>query len=64
MSTDQLLTAEQLADRLSVKPGTVSQWRRAGKIPAIRLSPKVVRFNLQAVVDALAERERQREAAK
>ena len=54
---EDLLTAEQLADRLGVKPGTIRNWFRAGLIPAIRLSPKVIRFNLVEVVGSLQERQ-------
>ena len=41
-----LLTAEQLAERLGVKPRTVKEWLRAGLIPAARLTPKVIRYDL------------------
>ena len=54
---NDLLTAEQLADRLAVKPRTIREWFRAGLIPATRLSPKVIRYNLDDVVKALKERQ-------
>ena len=50
---DDLLTAAELADRLRVKPETVLAWHRSGRIPSIRLSYKVLRFNLGEVVAAL-----------
>jgi excisionase family DNA binding protein len=50
---DDLLTAVELADRLRVKPETVLAWHRSGRIPSIRLSHKVLRFNLADVVAAL-----------
>jgi excisionase family DNA binding protein len=50
---DDLLTAAELADRLRVKPETVLGWHRSGRIPSIRLSHKVLRFNLGEVVAAL-----------
>jgi len=50
---DDLLTATELAERLRVKPSTVLGWQRAGRIPAIRLSHKILRFNLGEVVAAL-----------
>jgi excisionase family DNA binding protein len=50
---DDLLTAAELADRLRVKPETVLAWHRSGRIPSIRLSHKVLRFNLAEVVAAL-----------
>ena len=54
---DDLLTANQLANRLGVQPDTVKQWLRAGLIPAARLTPKVIRYNLSDVVESLKERQ-------
>ena len=51
------LTAEQLAERLGVKPRTVKEWLRAGIIPATRLTPKVIRYDLEQVVSALKQRQ-------
>ena len=51
--TADLLTADELAKRLKVQPSTVRRWHRDGKIPSVRLTPKVVRFDLGAVLDAL-----------
>lgn len=48
----ELFTAEELANRLRVRPDTVRNWARRGLIPAVRLSPKVIRFDLAAVVEA------------
>jgi excisionase family DNA binding protein len=53
MCCDDLLTAVELANRLNIKPDTIRAWTRAGKIPARRLSYKVVRYNLPIVVQAL-----------
>ena len=50
---DDLLTAPELAVRLRVKPSTVLGWQRTGRIPAIRLSHKVLRFNFTDVLAAL-----------
>ncbi len=47
------LTAEELAQSLRLSPDTIRQMARDHKIPAIRLSPKVIRFDAQAVADAL-----------
>ena len=54
---NELLTAEQLAARLSVKPRTVKAWLQAGLIPATRLTSKVIRFDLDDVVAALKSRQ-------
>lgn len=48
----ELLTAEELATRLRVRPGTIRVWARRGRIPSVRLSPKVVRFDFGAVIMA------------
>ena len=48
-----LLTVNELAARLKVRPSTVRTWMHRGVIPAIRLTPKVVRFDLDQVVEAM-----------
>jgi excisionase family DNA binding protein len=55
---DTLLTAARLAARLGVKPETVLRWHRDGKIPARKLSHKVLRFDLAEVVAALEASQR------
>ena len=52
----ELLTAAELAARLRVRPRTVQLWARRGRIPTVRLSAKVIRFNLDAVLLALQSR--------
>ena len=52
MSETNLLTAEELAERLHVRPSAVRNWARRGKIPTVRLSPKVVRYSVAAVIQA------------
>lgn len=54
---NDLLTRAMLADAISVKPGTISAWTRAGRIPAVRLSPKVVRYRLADVLASLERRD-------
>ena len=49
----ELLTYEELARRLRVQPSTVERWSRRGQIPKHVLTPKVVRFELEPVVEAL-----------
>jgi excisionase family DNA binding protein len=53
MPSDSLLTAEEMAEVLNVRPSTVLLWARRNRIPAVRLSPKVVRFNKSAVLAAV-----------
>jgi excisionase family DNA binding protein len=50
---DSCLTAAELAQRLHVKTPTVLRWHRAGKIPAVRITAKVLRFDLVDVLAAL-----------
>ena len=56
MRRQELLTADELAERLQIRPRTIRLWARRGWIPAIRLSPKVVRFELDSVVHAMTTR--------
>lgn len=51
--TQQFLTADQLANRLQVRRRTVVGWVKAGLIPVIRPSPKIIRFDVDAVAWAL-----------
>lgn len=51
----ELLDAEQLADRLGLRPDTIRRWGRTGHIPRLELSPKVVRYDWCAVVAAMRE---------
>jgi excisionase family DNA binding protein len=50
---DDCLTATELAERLRIKPSTVLDWQRTGRIPSIRITSKVLRFNLGDVMAAL-----------
>lgn len=52
-TTTELLTADELAERLRVRPGTIRLWSRRGRIPSIRISGKVIRFDVSAVIGAL-----------
>ena len=47
------LTARQLAEVLQISESTVHRLRRAGRIPAILLTDKLIRFNLRDVQKAL-----------
>lgn len=49
----ELLTADEVARRLHLKSETIRRWARAGRIPSLRPSPKVIRFNWRAVCEAL-----------
>jgi excisionase family DNA binding protein len=49
------LTTRQLAEVLQVSEGTVHRLRRAGRIPAVRLTEKLIRFNLREVQRVLRQ---------
>ena len=51
--TTELLTCEELAQRLRLKSATVREWARTGQIPAIRVGPKVIRFDFAKVLSVL-----------
>ncbi|HEX8176880.1 MAG TPA: helix-turn-helix domain-containing protein [Pyrinomonadaceae bacterium] len=50
---EQFLTARQLAAILQVSEATVRRLARKGRIPSIRLTPRIMRFHLQSVREAL-----------
>lgn len=50
----EFLTAEQLAKMLQISEASVHRLRRQGRIPAVVLSPRLIRFNLREVKAALA----------
>ncbi|MFA6242040.1 MAG: helix-turn-helix domain-containing protein [Candidatus Hydrogenedentales bacterium] len=52
----ELVTAEEIADRLCLRPSTIKRWAQENIIPALRLSGKVVRFDPEAVERALRAR--------
>jgi excisionase family DNA binding protein len=49
----EYLTAIDLGRRLQLSPETIRQMARDGRIPAIRISPKIIRFDASAVNAAL-----------
>ena len=68
VTRDEFLTARQLAAILQVSDSTVRRLAQQGRIPAIRIAPRIIRFNLQAVCEALdgsstARRKRARHGA-
>lgn len=56
MAINELFTAAEVADRVRVRPETVRVWGRQGVIPRVCVSRKVIRFDLAAVLRALAAR--------
>ncbi len=49
----RLLTKEELARELRVQVSTIERYVRKGRIPAVRPSHSIVRFDLEDVVAAL-----------
>ena len=49
------LTTRQLAEVLQISEGTVRRLRRAGRIPAVLLTDKLIRYNLREVQRALRQ---------
>ncbi len=47
------LTARQLAEVLQISEATIHRLRRAGRIPAISITDRLIRFNLKDVKHAL-----------
>jgi excisionase family DNA binding protein len=50
----ELLTAAEMAARLRIKPSTLQDWAREGRVPAVRITPKVIRFDAEAVILSLS----------
>jgi len=50
---EEFLTARQLAEVLQVSESTVRKLSREGRIPVVRLTPRLVRYHLTAVLRAL-----------
>src|ERR1051325_10111570 len=49
----EYLTARQLAEVLQVSQSTIHRLRRAGRIPAVAITDRLIRFNLRDVQKAL-----------
>lgn len=49
----KLLNSRQLAEALGLSAATVERWALEGRIPSIRPSARVVRFDLDDVMKAL-----------
>ena len=49
----KLMTAKQLAAHLQVSESTVRRLAAKRRIPSVRLTPRIIRFHLDAVREAL-----------
>jgi excisionase family DNA binding protein len=54
-TTDELLTLNELAQRLKMHPDTVRGLKRRGVIPALKIGHRTLRFDYQAVLDQLRQ---------
>ena len=52
---DDLLTLDELADRLKLHPVTVRGLKRRGVIPSLKIGHRTLRFEYGAVLDALRQ---------
>jgi len=50
---EEFLTAKQLAGHLQVSESTVRRLAAKRRIPSVRLTPRIIRFHLDAVREAL-----------
>ena len=55
MSNKQLLTPVELAARLNVETSTILRWVKTGKIPALRVGARTIRFDQSLVEQTLQE---------
>ncbi len=54
-TTPALVGAREVAERLDVTVGTVNRWVRTGRIPCVRPSRRIVRFDMDAVLAAFSK---------
>ena len=50
---EEFLTARQLAEILQVSESTIYRLAHKRRIPSVRLTPRIIRFHLDAVREAL-----------
>jgi excisionase family DNA binding protein len=50
---EEFLTAKELAEVLQVSESTVRRLAQKRRIPSVRLTPRIIRFHLDAVREAL-----------
>lgn len=55
MNNAILLTETQAAELAQVKPKTIADWGRAGKLPRVRLSARCIRYRSEDVQAMIAD---------
>jgi excisionase family DNA binding protein len=53
MSSAELYTIEECAQRLRVKSGTLREWVNSGRVKSIRLGPRTVRIRGDTIEEIL-----------
>jgi excisionase family DNA binding protein len=48
-----LVKVQEVAEILGVKPMTVLKWVSQGRLPVVKISPRCLRFDLEAVLASL-----------
>ena len=56
-TTTELLTAEELADCMRVRPSTIRLWGREGLIPVVKIGGTIRRYDFAEVIAALKARD-------
>lgn len=46
---EKLLTCDELAEALKLRPATIRRWTYARRIPAVRIGARAVRYRLRDV---------------
>ena len=54
-SRKQLATSREIAEIIGISIYTVYEWTKLGRIPVIRLTPRTIRYDIDAVLAALQE---------
>lgn len=55
---DRLLTPDEVAQMLGVKPTTVYKWAYERRLPAVKLRGRALRFRLSAIEKIIRDDER------
>ena len=52
----RLIRADEAAELLGIERRTLYNWVQAGRVPVVRLSPKTIRFDVDALREWIDER--------
>jgi excisionase family DNA binding protein len=54
--TDDILDQRGVAELVKVSKRTIQSWSKDGKIPVIRIAPRVIRYSRSAILKWLEEK--------